>query len=45
MEAASNFEMHLTEENKAEFVIKLDKLIQAFALKTQINPGGKIKPF
>ena len=42
MEAAGNFEKQLTEKNKAEFVKKLDKLIQAFALKIQLKPGGNI---
>ena len=40
MAAVENFQDKLTEDNKAEFVSKLDKVITDFALKVSLKKGG-----
>ena len=40
MAAVGNFQEKLTEENKAEFVAKLDNIVTDFALKVPVEKGG-----
>ena len=42
MAAVGNFQDKLTEENKAEFVAKLDNIVTGFALKVPVEKGGSI---
>ena len=42
MAAVRNFQKKLTEENKAEFVAKLDNIVTGFALKVPVEKGGSI---
>ena len=42
MAAVGNFQEKLTEENKAEFVAKLDNIVTDFALKVPVEKGGSI---
>ena len=40
MAAVGNFQDRLTEDNKAEFVAKLDSIVTDFALKIPVAKGG-----
>ena len=40
MAAVGNFQDGLTEDNKAEFVAKLDSIVTDFALKIPVAKGG-----
>ena len=42
MAAVGNFQEKLTEENKAEFVAKLDNIVTDFALKVPVEKGGNL---
>ena len=42
MAAVGNFQEKLTEENKAEFVAKLDNIVTDFALKVPVEKGGNV---